>query len=113
MKNLELTLEIVGKKQNIIKVSNGRLELDKGDMLKWKRKDGRAPFLFKVIFPEHSPFAKSEFVMKENGETEEMAVIYSPEYCGWKRFKYVIVVYNKPDILYLDPELIIPKNARQ
>jgi hypothetical protein len=112
MKDFELSLEIASKKRGI-SVSDEKLELDKGDTLKWKRKDPHASFSFKVIFPEHSPFAKSEFVMAGNGETDAPKVIYSPGTSGWKKFKYVIVAYNEPDLHYLDPELIIPKNARQ
>jgi hypothetical protein len=112
MKKEEVSLEIVGRGRSGINVNKEKLELDKGDTVKWKRKDAQAQFSFKIIFPEHSPFGKSEFMMGEKGETEELTVIYAPETCGWRRFKYVILAYDKPNLHFLDPELIIPKNAR-
>jgi len=111
MINHELSIEIVQKKdKKTIKISNGRLEVDKGDTIKWKRKNLQDNFQFTIIFPDHSPFKKNEFKMETRGNTGAIKVIYDPDVCGWKKFKYSITASDGSEPLLLDPELIIPKN---
>jgi co-chaperonin GroES (HSP10) len=113
MKIAEAILEIVGKKKRSIKISHETLEVKKGDRVSWKKKTGDK-FNYKIIFPEHSPFKEAnEFMaIDANDITLGIMVDYDHEICGWKRFKYLIIASDGTTSLYLDPELIIPKNAR-
>jgi hypothetical protein len=112
VKKAELLLEIVGKAPKKIKVNHEKLEVKKGDKVIWK-KQPKDKFSYKIIFSEHSPFTENEFPFGSGGDSGEQTVVYDHLICGWKRFKYVIIASDGTDVLFSDPELIIPKNARQ
>ena len=111
MKKAELTLEIEGKESPRIKVVPAKLEVKKDDTVAWRKK-GRDNYVYKIIFPEHSPFELNEFSVGKEGATKETPVLYDHTICGWKRFKYLIMATDGTRVLYLDPELIIPKNPK-